>query len=117
MIKKQLVRKRRIKAGVQTTVEQFRAQLGVPGDTGFGNSQPLFNRTVIVIGPSDAEGWHMIKKEIRPVLYGDRDQGIGLRGGEHLAQFAVTAKESSACSLGAASVHAVIPGAWLAAQA
>ena len=53
----------------------------------------VFHWTLIVVRAPDAEGRHMIKKEIRPVLYGDRDQGIGFRGGKHLAQPSVTAKK------------------------
>ncbi len=97
-----------------TLGEQFLRQCGVAGNTGLLDTQPRLDGTVVMFRPANAEGPDMIEEKIDPVFGRQRQHHIRLAGGKACRIFSKAANNLSFCSAGAASVQAVMPGAWLA---
>ena len=70
-----------------------------------------------MVGAAYAKSRHVIEKKISPVLDRERDDDVGPGSREPKPEFAIILEKVISLLLGAASVQAVIPGAWLAAQA
>ena len=117
VVEQQFVGEGRVESALEAGVDQLRRQFCVAGHPRFRNSQPFFDRAVIVLRAPDAEGGHGVEKEIRPVFNGKGDDDIGFSARESGAELSIVAEKIVCLLLGAASVQAVIPGAWLAAQA
>ncbi len=58
VVEQQFVGESRVESAVEAGVDQLRRQFCVAGHPRFGNPQPFFDRTVIVLGAPDAEGGH-----------------------------------------------------------
>src|SRR5258705_812737 len=93
VIEQQFVGESQVESAVKAGVDQLRRQFCVAGHPCFGDPQPFFDRTVIMLGAPDAKGGHRVEKEIRPVLDGKGDDDIGFSAAKSSAELSIVAKK------------------------
>ena len=79
-----------------TSLDESLGQITVAGRPELVEADPagVFDRTVVEVGHTERERWHVVHEEVGKVLGGDHDDGVGFGGldvGPHLVKRGIQA--------------------------